>query len=178
MWIHAPEESRESVMLRLSARNGGTVSIVKLGRSPNESAAKSIQVFFSYVSRYLKYQDHFKDAVFLMQGVDIGVFDEYDRPVGNGAWDIYAQLGEDRFSIHYWAVHNGTRNGNHDAIAYTSIPKYSTFVHFSPCGQKFFTMDISDKAEIHNSRNKVPTRFYRTDIRGKRKWDSHNIVEP
>jgi len=165
-------------MLRLSARNGGTVSIVKLERSPNESAAKSNQVFFSHVSRYLRYRDHFKDVVFLMQGVDIGVSDEYDRPVGNGAWDIYAQLGEgeDRFDIHYWAVHKGTRNGNQDAIAYTSIPKYSTFVHFSPCGQKFLTMDISDKVELHKF--KVSTSFYRTDIRGKRKWDSHNIIEP
>jgi len=148
-------------MQRLSARKGGKVSIVNLERDPNETAAISNQIFFSLVSRYVKSRDDkFNDAVFLMKGVDNVIRDEYDEPVGDGnnMWDLYAQLGEPRGIIHYWAVH--TLSGNH--VAYMNIPKYSEFVHFSPCGHKFVTMNISGKDKTLNS-CKVTTSFYTMD---------------
>lgn len=108
-----------------------------------------------------------------MTGVDIAILDEYDELVGNGKWDLYAQLDENRFIIHYWAVHSAT--GNH--VAYMHIPKFSNFIHFSPCGHKFVTMDIAGKDEEMN-KCKVTTSFYTTDIIGNHQLDRCNVVSP
>mmetsp|Transcript_13654 Transcript_13654/g.29543 ORF Transcript_13654/g.29543 Transcript_13654/m.29543 type:complete len:173 (-) Transcript_13654:317-835(-) len=162
MWTHIPGETQESVMQRLSARKGGAVNIVKLERDPNETAARSNQIFFSYVSRYVKSRDGmFNDAVFLMEGVDNVIFDKYAEPVGDGhnMWDLYAQLGERRGIIDYWAVH--TLSGKH--VAYTNIPKFCEFIHFSPCGSNLLTMDISGKDKEMN-RCKVTASFYTMDF--------------
>ena len=73
------------------------------------------------------------------------VSDPYDQPVGDGKlWDLYAQLGEDCFTINYWAVHSSS--GNH--AAWADIPKFSNFVHFSPCGHSFLTMDLRDRGGL------------------------------
>mmetsp|Transcript_253 Transcript_253/g.551 ORF Transcript_253/g.551 Transcript_253/m.551 type:complete len:107 (-) Transcript_253:623-943(-) len=72
MWIYVPGETQRSVMQRLGARKGGKIGVVKLERAQNDTAARSIQIFFSHVSRYLNSDDSFDDAIFLMTGVDIG----------------------------------------------------------------------------------------------------------
>ena len=73
------------------------------------------------------------------------VRDPNGQPVGDGnVWDLYAQLGEDRYTINYWAVHS--ISGNH--VARTDIPKFSDFVHFSPCGHSFLIMDIKGRGRL------------------------------
>eukprot|EP00584_Thalassiosira_punctigera_P009594 CAMPEP_0172547402 /NCGR_PEP_ID=MMETSP1067-20121228/16950_1 /TAXON_ID=265564 ORGANISM="Thalassiosira punctigera, Strain Tpunct2005C2" /NCGR_SAMPLE_ID=MMETSP1067 /ASSEMBLY_ACC=CAM_ASM_000444 /LENGTH=161 /DNA_ID=CAMNT_0013334487 /DNA_START=75 /DNA_END=560 /DNA_ORIENTATION=+ len=145
MWIYVPGETRESVFERLSARKRGAAvgSVIQLERNPADAAAKSLESFFARVSsHFMNSRDAFDDNIFLMKDVGIGVLDENDRPVGDGTpWDLYARLGEDRFTVHYWAVH--AASGNH--VAWASIPKMSRFVHFSTCGHKFVTMNIYDK---------------------------------
>jgi len=162
---HNVGETQRSVMQRLGARKGGKIGVVKLERAQNDTATRSIQIFFSHVSRYLNSDDSFDDAIFLMTGVDIAIRDEYDESVGDGnSWDLYAQLDEDRFTIHYWATNSAS--GNH--VAYANIPKFSDFIHFSPCGNSFVTLDISSRDTGPNN-CKVTTSFCTVgDVVGKR----------
>mmetsp|Transcript_44102 Transcript_44102/g.93883 ORF Transcript_44102/g.93883 Transcript_44102/m.93883 type:complete len:160 (+) Transcript_44102:42-521(+) len=145
MWIHVPGETQESVFERLSAGKCGAAGIegiIRLERNPADTTAKSLESFFAHVSSYFNSRDAFDDAVFQMKDVGIGVLDENDQPVADGnPWDLYAKLGEDRWHVNYWAVH--TAHGNH--VAWTNIPKMSRFIHFSPCGHKFVTMNIDGK---------------------------------
>jgi len=162
-------------MQRLSARKDGKIDVVKLERAQNVSTIRSNQIFFSHVSRYLNSRDTFNDAIFLMTGLDIAIRDDYDEPVGDGnTWDLYAQLDEDRFTIHYWAMDSAS--GNH--VAYTNIPKFSNFIHFSPCGNLFITMDISGRDTVPNS-CEVNTSFYTVeDIIGNSQLNNENAVSP
>ena len=81
------------------------------------------------------------------------VHDPNGQPIGDeNVWDLYAQLGKDRYTINYWAVHSISRNH----VAWGDIPKFSDFVHFSPCGHSFLTMDIRGRPElsINNAGNR------------------------
>ena len=91
-----------------------------------------------------------------MTGVGITINDEDDEPIGaENSWDLYGQLREGISIIDYWAVN--TADGS---VAYADIPKWSSFIHFSPCGDKFSTMDISGRSVT--SGIKVTASFYST----------------
>ena len=64
-------ETQESVLKRLSAREGSTVHTIQLEQAP--TAAESNQIFFSHVRSYLNSRDTFNDTIFQMKGVGIGM---------------------------------------------------------------------------------------------------------
>ena len=65
-------ETHESVLKRLSSRNGSMDHTIQFERAP--TAAESNRLFFLHVRNYLRSRDTFNDAIFLMMGVGIGRF--------------------------------------------------------------------------------------------------------
>ena len=96
-----------------------------------------------------------------------------DQHIGNGnAWDIYAQQSEKCGVINYWAV----CTGNDKHVAHMDIPKWSKFIHFSPCADRFITIDISGKEKC--DRCDVTIWSFDEDITDLTKLGSINVIPP